>query len=90
FDLVILPQYLNNFLHGLIDYANYSYSADPWGAGARYRGVLNLGVRADLSRIPALDRFTFAVDIFVADAFDSNKNGQGRSLGTGVTFGMRF
>jgi hypothetical protein len=92
FDLVVLPKYLKNFLHLLIDYANFSYSADPWGADAWYRGVLNAGVRADLSQIPVFSKCVFAVDIFVADAFDDRKagGGSGRSLGTGITFGMKF
>ncbi|MDR1142699.1 MAG: hypothetical protein LBK77_00590 [Spirochaetaceae bacterium] len=90
FDLVVLPKYLRQFLHLMIDYSNFSYSSDPWGAGAWYRGVLNAGVRADLSQIPALNKFTFAVDIYVADAFDHKTGGDGRSLGLGVTFGMKF
>ncbi|MDR1306280.1 MAG: hypothetical protein LBK74_01730 [Treponema sp.] len=92
FDLIVLPKYLRHFLHLLIDYANFSYSFDPWGAGAWYRGVLNAGLRADLGQIPALNKFTFAVDIYVADAFDDKDTGrgEGRALGMGVTFGMQF
>jgi hypothetical protein len=89
FDLVVLPRYLKNFLHLLIDYANFSYSADPWGADAASRGVLNTGLRVDLAQIPALSKFNFAVDIYVADAFDERDIG-GRSFGLGATFGMRF
>jgi hypothetical protein len=90
FDLVIFPNQLRSLLHALIDYSNYSYNVDPWGVDARNRGVLNTGVRVDFSQIPALNKFTLALDIFVADAFDSNKTGQGRSIGTGLTFGMSF
>jgi hypothetical protein len=90
FDLIILPKYLRNFLHLLIDYANFSYSDDPWGPDAWNRGVLNTGVRVDLSQIPALSKFNFAVDMFVADAFDDKDLGGGRSFGTGITFGMKF
>jgi len=89
FDLIIFPKQLGSFLHFLIDFANFSYSADPWGADAWGRGVLNTGLRLDLSKIPALNKFTFAVDAFLADAFDSsNFYGSGRSFGAGVTFGL--
>ena len=90
FDLIVLPKYLGNFLHFLIDYANFSYSADPWGADAGRRGVFNTGLRLDLAQIPGLQKFTFAIDAFVADAFDSRDRGFGRSFGLGATFGMRL
>jgi hypothetical protein len=92
FDLVVLPKYLRQFLHLLIDYANFSYSTDPWGARAWYRGVLNAGLRVDLSQIPVFNKFTFVADIYVADAFDDKYtgSGEGRALGLGVTFGMQF
>ncbi|MDR2552354.1 MAG: hypothetical protein LBD31_04205 [Treponema sp.] len=89
FDLVIFPKYLQSFLHLLIDYANFSYSADPWGANADYRGILNTGLRLDLAQIPALSKFNFAVDIYMADAFDDRDIG-GRSFGVGTTFGLKF
>ena len=91
-DMIIFPKQLKNFLHLLIDYSNFSYSADPWGADAWVRGVFNTGLRVDVSQIPALKKFNFAIDIFLADAFDSKDTflGKGRSFGTGVTFGMGF
>jgi len=91
FDLIVLPKYLGRFLHFLIDFANFSYSADPWGASAWNRGVFNTGFRVDLGQIPVFKKFTFAIDVFLADAFDSsNSTGSGRSFGAGITFGMRF
>jgi hypothetical protein len=90
FDLIILPKYLKNFLHLLIDFSNFSYSADPYGPDAWPRGVLNTGVRVDLSQIPVLSKFNFAVDMFLADAFDDKNIGGGRSFGLGVNFGMSF
>ena len=93
FDLILFQKQLGNFLHFLIDFANFSYSAGPWGADAWGRGVLNTGVRVDLSQIPALNKFNFAVDAFIADAFDSSHysaSGSGRSFGFGVVFGMSF
>jgi len=86
FDLIIFPKTLGNFLHFLIDFANFSYSARPWGADAWGRGVFNTGLRLDLAQIPALRKFTFAIDFFLADAFDSGV----RSFGTGVVFGVGF
>ena len=88
FDLIVFPKALGNFLHFLIDFANFSYSTSPWGADAVYRGVFNTGFRVDLGQISVLNKFNFAIDVFLADAFDSNKNGKGRSFGAGVTFGM--
>ena len=90
FDLILLPKYFGNFVHFLIDFANFSYSYNPWGADAWGRGVFNTGLRFDLGRIKALNKFNFAVDIFLADAFDSRDFGSGRSFGTGITFGMKF
>ena len=85
FDLIIFPSVAGNFVHFLMDFANFSYSNDPWGADASSRGVLNTGLRLDLSQIPSLNRFTFALDVFLVDAFDSS-----RSFGIGVCFGSRF
>jgi len=91
FDLIIFPKALGNFLHFLIDFANFSYSTNPWGADAWARGVFNTGLRLDLSQIPALRKFTFAIDFFLADAFDSRRmTGSGRSFGAGVVFGVGF
>jgi hypothetical protein len=85
FDLILFPQYLQNFLHWIIDFSNFSYSPTGWGAAAA-RGTLNTGLRVDLSQIPALSRFNFAVDAYVTDAFDHDTRG----LGLGVMFGMSF
>ena len=90
FDLILFPTVTGNFIHFLLDFANFGYSNGPWGAGAWTRGVLNTGLRFDLSQIPALERFTFAVDVFLADAFDSAKDGGGRSFGIGICFGSRL
>jgi hypothetical protein len=90
FDLIILPAYLKDFLHLLIDFSNFSYSGDPWGPDAWYRGVLNTGLRVDLSQIPALSNFNIAVDVFLADAFDDKDLGGGRSFGLGINFGKSF
>ena len=85
FDLIIFPSVTGNFVHFLMDFANFSYSDQPWGANALGRGVLNTGLRLDLSQIPNLNRFTFVLDVLLIDAFDTS-----RSFGMGVCFGGSF
>jgi hypothetical protein len=83
FDLVLLPSVFGRYVHWITDFANFSYSADPFGADPRYRGVLNTGLRIDLSLIPPLRDFKFVVDILLADTFDD-----GRSFSVGTVFGI--
>jgi hypothetical protein len=83
FDLILLPSILNNLVHWITDFANFSYSVNPFGADHAFRGVLNTGIRIDLSAIPALSRLKFAVDILMTDAFDSN-----RAYSVGLVFGV--
>jgi hypothetical protein len=83
FDMILLPSVLNNLVHWITDFANFSYSVDPFGADHSFRGVLNTGIRIDLSAIPALSRFKFVVDIILTDAFDSN-----RAYSVGLVFGI--
>jgi hypothetical protein len=81
FDLVLLPNVLQRYVHWVTDFANFSYSTEA--GGANRRGVLNTGVRIDLSVIPALNKFKFAVDVLLTDAFDSE-----RSFSLGAVFGI--
>ena len=83
FDLVLLPKVFDRYVHWITDFANFSYSTDPFKADFRTRGVLNTGLRIDLSVIPALNKFKFSVDILLADAFDDN-----RSFSAGLVFGI--
>jgi hypothetical protein len=83
FDLVLLPNVFDKYVHWITDFANFSYSVDPFGADAGNRGVLNSGIRIDLSMIPALSKFKFVVDVLVTDAFDAN-----RSFSIGTVFGV--
>ena len=83
FDLILLPNVFQNSVHWIMDFANFSYSVEAWGADANYRGVLNTGIRIDLSVIPALSKFKFAVDILMTDAFDNS-----RSFSAGLVFGV--
>jgi hypothetical protein len=92
FDLIILPQYLKNFVHWIVDFSNFGYNQSLGGGGfslanqAAGRGTVNTGLRIDLSQIPAFSRFNFVVDAYLTDAFDANS----RYFGLGATFGMKF
>lgn len=83
FDLVLLPNIFQNFIHWVTDFSNFSYSVSPWGVNAASRGSLNTGLRVDLSRISALSNFKFTVDITAADILDDS-----RSFAFGVVFGI--
>jgi len=90
FDLVILPQYLNNFVHWVTDFGNFSYSVEAFGADPYYRGVLNTGLRIDLSQIPVLSKFKAQVDVLATDILDDSYTAGygGRSFSIGVMFGL--
>jgi len=83
FDILLFPKAFESLLHWVTDFANFSYSVEAFGANARYRGVLNTGLRFDLASIPALSKFKFVIDIMVADAFDDN-----RAFSMGLVFGI--
>ena len=83
FDMVLFPKVFENIVHWVTDFANFSYSADAYGADARYRGVFNTGLRFDLSAIPGLNKFKFVFDVILADAFDHD-----RAFSLGVVFGI--
>ena len=85
FDLVLLPKYFGGVVHWVTDFANFSYSVEAFGANAWYRGVLNTGLRFDLSVLPPFRRYKFVVDILMTDGFDSN-----RAFSAGVVFGVPF
>ena len=83
FDLLLLPKYFGNFIHWITDFANFSYSVEAFGADAWHRGVLNTGFRINLSAVPIFERYKFAVDILMTDAFDQN-----RAFSVVTVFGM--
>lgn len=83
FDLLLLPQYLSNFVHVIIDFSNFTYSDSPNPRITTDRGVLSTGLRLDLSAIPALSNFKFAIDVMITDGFD-----EGRSFAVGAVFGI--
>jgi hypothetical protein len=83
FDMILLPNVFKRYLHWIVDFSNFSYSVDPLGADAYYRGCLNTGLRVDIGALPALKKFKFVVDIMMTDAFDED-----RSFMIGAMFGM--
>ena len=83
FDLVLLPKVLEHYVHWIVDFANFSYSVDPWNAEAWYRGVLNTGIRIDLTVIPVFKKFKFVLDVLVTDVLDHN-----RGFSAGAVFGI--
>jgi hypothetical protein len=95
FDLIVLPQYLQNFVHWIVDFSNFSYnqgqdfSSDDWAFlenPANIRGMVNTGIRIDLGQIPAFSKFNFVIDAYLTDAFDAET----RYFGIGGMFGMKF
>ena len=83
FDMVLAPKVFGNLLHWVIDFANFSYSTDAYGADPWARGVLNTGFRFDLSVISGLSKFKCVIDVLMADAFDSS-----RAFSVGAVFGI--
>ena len=90
FDLVLFPDVFKDFVHWIIDFANFSYSDNSWPNNmyyhtpAWYRGVLNTGFRIDLSAIPIFNKNKFLIDLVFNDLFDS----EGRSFTAGAVFGF--
>jgi hypothetical protein len=83
FDMILFPSVLKNYVHWIMDFANFSYSAEPTSADHRVRGVLNTGFRIDLSAVPVFSKINFVVDVLMTDAFDSN-----RAFSIGLVLGV--
>lgn len=83
FDLILLPNVFQNYIHWITDFSNFSYSAYPWGLSTDHRGCLNTGIRIDLSMIPVFNTFKFVIDIVAADILDDS-----RSFAFGIVFGI--
>lgn len=84
FELILLPNVFDNFVHWIIDFSNFDYNG--YGLQAAIRGTLNTGLRIDLSQVPQFGRFKFVIDAFVGDVLDDGS----RSFGVGGTFGVKF
>ena len=83
FDLMLLPNIFGGFIRWVTDFANFSYSAEPYSVNAWHRGVLNTGIRVDFSAIPVLNRYKFMIDLIMTDAFDDS-----RAFSVGAMFGI--
>jgi hypothetical protein len=84
FDLILLPNVFQNYIHWITDFANFQYSVDPWKADAMSRGVLNTGIRFDIAALPALSKYKFVVDLMITDCFDDHQ----RAFSFGLTAGL--
>jgi hypothetical protein len=92
FDLIVLPQYLQGFVHWIVDFSNFGYNQGrnfSWGASlfpnqADTRGMVNTGLRIDLGQIPAFSKLNFVIDGYITDAFDAKT----RRFGVGGMIGM--
>jgi len=82
FDLLLLPDIFQGYVHWINDFANFSYSWNAFGADAGIRGVFNTGIRIDVAANPSLSKYKFVIDALVTDALDD-----ARSLGLGLAFG---
>jgi hypothetical protein len=83
FDLSLFPDLFQNCIHWITDFSNFSYSIDPLGVRADYRGSLNTGIRIDIGAIPLLNRFKIMMDITATDILDEGN----RSFLIGAVFG---
>ncbi|MFP4426603.1 MAG: hypothetical protein ACLFPP_09115 [Spirochaetaceae bacterium] len=82
FDLLLLPDIFQGYVHWINDFSNFSYSWHAFGANAVERGVFNTGIRIDVAANPSLSKYKFVIDAIVTDALD-----EARSLALGVAFG---
>jgi len=82
FDLLLFPDVFEGYVHWINDFANFSYSVDPYAANAFNRGAFNTGIRIDLAANPNLSRYKFVIDAMVTDALDDE-----RAFGLGLAFG---
>jgi hypothetical protein len=85
FDLLLWPDVFQGCIHWILDFSNFSYSVQPLGADAYYRGCLNTGFRINIGAVSALDKLKFSVDIIITDAFDRS-----RSFVLGTMLGWAF
>jgi hypothetical protein len=82
FDLLLFPDVFQGYVHWISDFANFSYSWNPWEADPVNRGVFNTGIRIDIAANPALSRYKFVIDVLATDVLD-----EARNLAIGLAFG---
>ncbi len=80
FELTVWPSALKDFVHLIIDFANYSYSINPTGSMAVGRGIFNAGIRIGLLTGP---KFKLNIDAIGTNLLDAN-----RGFMVGACFGM--
>ncbi len=80
FELTVWPSALKDFVHLIVDFANYSYSVNPVGSMSVGRGVFNAGIRIGLLNGP---KFKLNIDAIGTNLLDAN-----RGFMVGVCFGM--
>jgi len=87
FDLILFPDVFDEFLHWIIDFANFSYSDNSWPLNSsQNRGVVNTGFRIDLAAFPSLSNFKLLVDFIFNDLFDAGS----RSFTVGGVLGFKL
>ncbi|MDA3951550.1 MAG: hypothetical protein PF508_20245 [Spirochaeta sp.] len=82
FDLILFPEVFQGYVHWINDFANFSYSQDPRGVNAGFRGAFNTGIRIDVAANPSLSKYKFVIDAIMTDALDEN-----RAFALGLAFG---
>jgi hypothetical protein len=83
FDMILIPDVFNDFVHWIVDFSNFSYSQQALGTNAWTRGCLNTGFRIDISAIPALKSFKLVFDLTFLDILDES-----RTIGMAFSFGL--
>jgi len=92
FDVLLFPDVFDQFVHLIIDFANFSYNDNSWPNNAHrhtptvWRGILNAGLRIDLSAIKILNKYKFLIDMVFNDLFDAGS----RSFTAGAVFGLNL
>jgi len=90
FDIILFPDALKGLFHWIIDFSNFNYSDNAWPNTSFYhtdsvwRGILNTGIRINMSSIPALSKLKFLIDAIFNDLFDEGS----RSFTVGIVFGF--
>ncbi len=82
FDLLLMPDVFQGYVHWINDFANFSYSQHAIGANAGSRGVFNSGIRIDLGSSDMFSGYKFVIDAIITDALDDN-----RAFALGLAFG---
>ncbi len=80
YEMSLWPSALRDYVHLIIDFANYAYSVQPAGGIGTGRGILNAGLRIDPLKGT---NFKLNIDFIGTDLLDAN-----RGYLLGLTFGF--